>query len=67
MRNGAIVVRIAAPPVDNAANDTLIAFLAERLGIPKRAVRVVAGGTSRLKRVALDGVTDAEVQRLLLR
>ena len=56
-RDGRIVVRLAAPPVEGAANDALIDFLAASLGVPRRSVRIVAGEHSRNKRVAIDGTT----------
>ena len=51
------MIRLAAPPVDGAANDALVAFLAEWLAVPRRAVHIVAGERSRRKRLAVDGVT----------
>ena len=42
-RGDAILVRLAAPPVDGAANDALIAFLADRLGIPQRQIAIARG------------------------
>ena len=57
MHAGVIKIRIAAPPVENAANRALIDFVAERLGIAKRSVRVVSGGASRRKVLEVDGVT----------
>ena len=56
-RDGALVVRLAAPPVDGAANEALVEFLAAALHLPRRAVRIVGGDRGRRKRVALDGVT----------
>ncbi|HET9981676.1 MAG TPA: DUF167 domain-containing protein, partial [Ktedonobacterales bacterium] len=46
-------VWLTAPPVDGAANAALLALLAERLGIPKRAVTLVHGETAREKVVAI--------------
>jgi uncharacterized protein len=57
MHDGVIKVRIAAPPVENAANRALIDFIALQLGIAKRCVRVVSGGASRRKVLEIDGVT----------
>jgi uncharacterized protein len=51
---GALRVRLSAPPVDGAANDALVDALAESLGVPRRAVRIVAGATSRGKVVEVD-------------
>ena len=57
MHDGVIKIRIAAPPIENAANQALVEFVAGQLGIAKRCVRVVTGGTSRRKVLAIDGVT----------
>ena len=61
VHGGALRVRIAAPPVDGAANEALIRFLAERLGLPRSAVRLVAGETSRTKVVEVDGLGAREL------
>jgi uncharacterized protein (TIGR00251 family) len=53
----ALKIRLKAPPVDGAANDELIRFVAETLGIPRAAVRIVAGQASRRKVLEIDGVT----------
>ncbi len=60
-RDGAVVVRLAAPPVEGAANDALVEFLAAAFHVPRRAVRIVSGGQSRRKRVAIDGVSAGDV------
>ena len=52
---GRLKLKIAAPPVDNKANALLLAWLAARLGLPKSAVRLVRGETSRQKTVAVSG------------
>ena len=62
--DGALRVRVHAPPVDGAANDALIAFLAERLDVPRRGVRIVTGATSRTKTIEVEGVTPGDVERL---
>jgi uncharacterized protein (TIGR00251 family) len=56
VRDGAVLVRLAAPPVENEANDALISFLSELLHVPRRAIRIVSGGRARHKRVAVDGL-----------
>jgi uncharacterized protein len=66
-RDGAVLVRIAAPPVEGAANDALIAFLASVLHVPQRAIRIVGGERSRHKRVAIAGVSADDVKRLTSR
>ena len=57
----AIKVKLAAPPVEGAANAALCAFLAEKLGVRKSAVTLVAGQASRQKVVRVEGVTTNEV------
>lgn len=56
-RGNALLVRLAAPPVDGAANDALTALMAELFDRPRRDVAIVSGQTSRNKRVAIAGVT----------
>ena len=51
-----IKIRLAAAPVDNAANEALIAFVAQTLRIPKRAVRLVSGMNSRCKLLEIEGL-----------
>jgi len=53
----AIKIRVAAPPVDGAANDELIRFLARRFSIPSTSVQIHAGAGGRHKRVLVKGVT----------
>lgn len=62
---GALKVRLTAPPVDDKANDALCRLLAERLKIPQSAVRIASGGKSRKKRVAIRGVDAAQIQALI--
>ncbi|MBE0591486.1 MAG: YggU family protein [Gemmatimonadales bacterium] len=57
----AVKIRLAAPPVDGAANAALVAFLAERLGLPRGSVTVVAGVKGRRKRVGIAGRSLDEV------
>ena len=63
--DGALRVRLAAPPVDNAANDALVELLAKALGVAKRDIRVVTGATSRRKVVEVAGTSATAVQGLL--
>lgn len=51
-----VKIRLAAPAVENRANEALIEFLAEHYGVPRRSVRIAAGLKSRDKRVVIDGV-----------
>lgn len=66
VRGDALLVRLNAPPVDGAANAELIEVIAAALGVPRRAVSVVAGERSRQKRVEVIGV-DVERARGALR
>ena len=62
----AIKIRLAAPPVDGAANDELVRFLAEQLGVPRAAVRIAHGLSGRRKTVVIEGLaTDAVTHALL--
>ena len=58
-------VRLTAPPVDGAANEALVALLAERLGVPKRQVVIVRGATSRQKVVEVVGLSPVDVRQRL--
>jgi uncharacterized protein (TIGR00251 family) len=65
MEDGELAVRLAAPPVEGAANKALIAFLAEAFGVSKSAVRAESGERSRHKRVRISGLTlEAVAHRL---
>jgi len=57
IHDGALRIRLAAPPVDGAANDALVRFLAEEIGVPRSNIRVARGTSSRRKVVMVDGVT----------
>ena len=56
---------MAAPPVEGAANDALIAFFADALHIPRRAIQIVSGERGRRKRVAIAGVTAEQIRSTL--
>lgn len=63
---GAVKVRVSSPPVDGAANLELIKLFAKRLSVPRSAVTIVAGETSKTKRLRVDGVTAAQARTALL-
>jgi len=63
--DGVLRVKIAAPPVRGKANDRLIAFLSQLLGISKGSVSVVRGHTSRNKLIAIDGLSRDDVMKRL--
>lgn len=58
-------MRLAAPPVDGAANEELERFLAERLSVPRSRVALRRGMTSRTKQVEIVGLTPEEVAQRL--
>jgi hypothetical protein len=62
---GALKVRVAAPPVEGAANEELARFLAKALGVPARAVEVVSGRASKTKVVRVAGASAADLLKLL--
>lgn len=61
----ALKVKVHAPALDGRANEALLEFLADELGLPKRAVTLIRGDKSRHKVVRLDGLTLAEVKARL--
>ena len=61
----AIKIRVAAPPVDGAANKELIAFLSKKLGVSKSAVQVVKGVQGRDKLVEIEELSEEEVRERL--
>jgi uncharacterized protein len=62
---GALKVSLAAPPVDGEANEALCELLAKRLGVPKRAVRIVRGERGKSKTVRVEGVSAQAVLGLV--
>ncbi|MGH2351239.1 MAG: DUF167 domain-containing protein [Chloroflexota bacterium] len=60
-RDGALWVRLAAPPVEGAANRALVDLLAQRLGVPRNAVSLVAGVAGRRKRGRIIGLSPEVV------
>ena len=65
LEKGVLRLRIAAPPVGGKANEALVRFLAELLGVPKSDLSVEKGLTSRHKTVAVRGLTQEEIDRRL--
>ncbi len=55
----AVKVKLQAVPEGGRANEELIRFLAEALGLPRRAITLVTGDTSRDKRISVEGVDEA--------
>jgi hypothetical protein len=65
IRDGRLLIRLAAAPVDGAANDALRAFLSGILKVGLRQISVTAGAHSRNKRVIVAGVTVADARRVI--
>lgn len=63
--DGLLKIRLAAPPVDGAANTALVEFIADRLGIAKSRVRLVGGASSRRKVVEVEGLDEGSVLEAL--
>ena len=63
-RDGALLVRVTAPPVDGKANDAVVALLAEALGVPRTAVRVERGAGARTKLVSVPRGAEDALRRL---
>jgi uncharacterized protein (TIGR00251 family) len=61
----AVKIRLTAPPVEGAANQALIDFLAERLDVSKTQIEILSGHASRDKIVCVVGMTPQEVEELL--
>jgi len=61
---GALRVRLTAPPVDSRANEALCRLLAKYLNVPTGAVRLLSGERSRTKRLEVAGATAAQIQAL---
>jgi uncharacterized protein len=64
-RAGAIVIRLAAPPVDGKANAALTAFIAKAAGVPRSRVEIVRGASARDKVVRVTGVAEDALRRAL--
>lgn len=65
VRDGVVVVRVTAPPLDGRANEALRRLLADRLGVPVANVSIVRGQRSRDKLVHVDGIEPTAVDAAL--
>jgi uncharacterized protein (TIGR00251 family) len=63
--DGRLKVALSAPPVDGAANEALVDFVAEALGVRKGDVTLLEGLSSRRKRLAVRGVTLAQAMAMM--
>lgn len=60
--DGKLKIRLCSPPVDGAANAELIKLLASKLGASRGNIKIVAGQTSKTKRIRITGVTADELR-----
>ena len=65
VRDGALLVRLHAPPVDGAANAELVDLLAKLLEVPRNALTILAGNRNRRKRVRVHGVSVTHIRATL--
>jgi uncharacterized protein (TIGR00251 family) len=61
VHDGALKISLTTPPTDGRANDALIAFLAERLGVPRARITLLTGATSRSKSLRIAGLSSVEI------
>jgi uncharacterized protein len=66
-RDGAILVRVTAPPIEGRANEALRKLIAKRLGVARGRVTIVRGQRARDKVVRIDGVEEGEARKALAR
>ena len=65
MHDGALKVRIAAPPVDGAANAELVKLLAKAFGVSKSSIEIISGETSKTKRIRISGASETAITAVL--
>ncbi len=65
VRDGTLLLRLHAPPVDGAANAEVVDLLAKLLKVPRQAVTIVSGNRNRRKRVCVHGVSATQVRTTL--
>lgn len=65
MHHGFLKIRLAAPPVDGAANAALVAFVADKIGVARSCVRIVSGSTGRRKIVEIESASREKVDAAL--
>ena len=64
--DGALKVRIASPPVEDAANEELIKILSKKFGVAKSAIEIMSGQTSKRKQIRIGGINHADLLNLIV-
>ena len=64
---GGIKIALTAPPTDGKANQALVEFLSEKLGVPKRSISIIRGATNKRKVVSIEGLETNAAKKLLLK
>lgn len=64
VHNGALKIRLAAPPVDGAANEELIKTLAKYFEVNKSAVEILSGATAKTKQIRIAGANAGKLRRI---
>lgn len=65
IHEGELKLRLTSPPVDGAANECCREFLAKQLKVPKSAVTLISGDSSRHKRLRIAGATTQQIEQLI--
>jgi hypothetical protein len=65
IRAGRLMLRVTAPPVDDAANDAVVTALAKALSVPRSAIQITAGAHSRDKSIVISGLTADDLKTRL--
>ena len=65
MHDGALKIRISAPPVDGAANAEIIRFLAKSFGVSKSDVFILSGETSKNKRIKIENLSKSSFEEII--
>ena len=65
VRDGVLLVRVTAPPVDGRANEAVCRLIAKAVGVPPSRVSIVRGHTARDKQVSIEGMSDEDARRAL--
>lgn len=66
MQDGTIKIKLTSPPVEGKANQALVEFLSELLGIPKSKIEIVSGSSGRIKLIAIEGLDAETAQKQIM-